>query len=795
MGAVYLAARDDDEFKKRVAIKLLRGGMESDDLLRRFKNERQILAAIEHPHIARLIDGGQTEDGKPYFAMEYVEGVPIDKYCDRRRLGIPERLQLFCKVATAVHFAHQNLVVHRDVKPGNILVTGDGEPKLLDFGIAKILNPELSVSTIAPTQFEMRLMTPEYSSPEQVLGETITTASDVYSLGVLLYELLAGRRPYEIKSYNLTEIARVITEEDPPRPSTVVSREEMAGLGELPATSTPETVSRNRGTSTERLRRTLSGDLDNIVLKAMRKEPQRRYDSAQQLAEDIERYLKGLPVLARKDTLGYRSAKFVRRHRTPLAAALVVLLSLMGFTAFTMRERARAEREALKARAVTEFLQETLGAANPVEGVAHDVTVVEALETAVLKLESSFAREPEIEAAVRNTLGRTYWRLGEHERAASVLAPTVLEGERRLGKTHPELAASLYLMGEVRGYQGDFRASEEFLLRALSIQESTLGMIHPDTARTLNTLGVLMHYTGRYDEGEPFFRRALELRREIYGERHLEIVESLNDLGFLLEENGRFDDAERLYREALRMSEGLVGREHPATAEVMAHLAWLAEEKGDYRAAEAMLREVLDVEIRMKGADHPEVGTAMNDLALVLHDEGRLEEAEEYQREVLARFRRYYGDGHPEVATTAQNLARTLWLSGDEEEAEALFREALEIRRKALGNKHADVATTLVFLSRLLCASESRLEALSLFEEAIAVFEGALGPAHWRLANARSHYGECLTSAGQYAEAESQLRAALAVFEPEEERFQEYLSATREAVDRLEALRGGAKGR
>ncbi len=345
MGAVYLAARDDDQYKRQVAIKLIRRGMDSDFVLRRFRNERQILASLDHPNIARLLDGGTTEDGRPYFVMEYIEGKPITGYADEHRLATAERLKLFVRVCSAIHYAHQNLVIHRDIKPSNILVTADGTPKLLDFGIAKLLNPELAAQTIEATAVAVRLMTPEYASPEQVRGEQITTSSDVYSLGVLLYELLTGHRPYRISSRLPDDIARVVCEEQPQKPSTAVARVVTAEHtdGSMGATLTPESVSRTRDGQPDKLRRKLSGDIDNIVLMAMRKEPQRRYASVDQLSNDIIRHLDGRPVIARKDTLTYRTSKFIRRHKAGVLAAVLILLTLIGGVAATLRQRARTE--------------------------------------------------------------------------------------------------------------------------------------------------------------------------------------------------------------------------------------------------------------------------------------------------------------------------------------------------------------------------------------------------------------------------------------------------------------------
>jgi len=351
MGTVYLAARADGEFRKRVAIKLVTAGFDHESIIQRFRNERQILAGLDHPNIARLLDGGTTESGAPYFVMEYIEGQTIRDYCDSHRLSTIARLKLFRTVCSAVHFAHQNLIVHRDIKPANILVTADGTAKLLDFGVAKLLSPITPTGEI--TETISRAMTPEYASPEQARGETITTASDVYSLGVLLYELLTGHRPYRVAGRSVIEIIDAICEQEPAKPSTAVGRTETStGAGASTEVAiTPEAVSKARDSEPHRLRRELQGDLDNIVLKAMRKEPQRRYASAGQFSEDINRHFEHLPVIAQQDTVSYRTSKFIARHKAGVAAATLLIIALLGGAVTTLwqahvarQERDKAER-------------------------------------------------------------------------------------------------------------------------------------------------------------------------------------------------------------------------------------------------------------------------------------------------------------------------------------------------------------------------------------------------------------------------------------------------------------------
>ncbi|HYP00493.1 MAG TPA: protein kinase, partial [Pyrinomonadaceae bacterium] len=427
MGTVFRAVRADDAYRKQVAIKVVRRGMDHDFVLQRFRHERQIMATLEHPNIAHLLDGGATEDGLPYFVMEYVQkGEPIDSYCDREKLTTKQRLELFCTVCSAVQSAHERQIIHRDIKPGNILINSRGEPKLLDFGIAKILDPELSTNTINATATVLRLMTPEYASPEQVRGEPVTPASDVYSLGVLLYELLSGHRPYRLKSRSAHEIAQVICESEPERPSTAVNRTELVTRGTLPPiTLTPEAVGRARQLTPEDLRRTLCGDLDNIILMAMRKEPSRRYGSVGQFSEDIRRHLEGLPVVARKDTFRYRAGKFVRRNKVGVAAAAVVLLSLVGGVVATVwqarrateqarvaaQERDRAERRFNDVRQLSNALLTDI--APKIERLQGSTEARQALVFQSLKYLDSLAQEAGGDLLLQSELASAYEKVGD----------------------------------------------------------------------------------------------------------------------------------------------------------------------------------------------------------------------------------------------------------------------------------------------------------------------------------------------------------------------------------------------
>jgi serine/threonine protein kinase/tetratricopeptide (TPR) repeat protein len=419
MGAVCLAERADEQYEQRVAVKLVKPGLDSAFIINRFLSERQILANLDHPNIANLLDGGTTEDGSPYLVMEFIDGLPVDQYCDANKLPIKERLRLFSKVCAAVAHAHRKLVIHRDLKPSNVLVTDQGVPKLLDFGIAKILSPDPSASLSDHTAANLRLMTPDYASPEQVRGDSITTSSDIYSLGVLLYKLLTGHHPYRVKKNLAQEIERVVCEQEPERPSTIVSR-----TGDGPSTNgmsrvtvTPASVSNDRDTEPGKLRRLLGGDLDNIVLMAIRKEPQRRYLSVEQFSEDIRRHLEGLPVIARKDTLVYRTEKFVRRHKVGVAAAALVLFTLIaGIVGTTWQarvartQRARAEQRFNDVRRLANSFMFEIH--DSVQNLPGSTVTRQLLVTRALEYLNSLAQESHDDPSLQRELVTAYIRIG-----------------------------------------------------------------------------------------------------------------------------------------------------------------------------------------------------------------------------------------------------------------------------------------------------------------------------------------------------------------------------------------------
>jgi eukaryotic-like serine/threonine-protein kinase len=760
MGAVYLGVRVDQEFRKHVAIKVIRTGLDSDEVVARFRRERQILASLDHPNIAHLIDAGTTDDGLPYFVMEYVQGRPLTDYCDSHKLTLRERLELFRSVCSAVQQAHQNLVVHRDLKPANVLVTADGKAKLLDFGIAKLLNPDVYPGELPPTATDMRVMTPDYASPEQVRGDPIATSSDVYSLGVILYELLAGRRPYQFTGSNQAEIFRIISEQEPRRPSTAITSDPGADTDRL---------STLRGGTTERLQKELRGDLDNIVLMALRKEPQRRYASAEALSEDIRRYLDGHPVAASKGTWSYRAQKYVRRHKAAVAAAAVVAVLLIAFSIVLgvqnvriASERDAARKSEQKAVAVTDFLVNLFETNDPAQSKGESLTARQLLDRGASRLQKDFKEQPEIQAELMNEVGRLYESLGTLDQAESQIRQALGIRRSRFGSSHLAVAESLHSLGKVLTEKGQYGEAEKVLSEALATRRKLLGSEHTDVARTLGSLAEVQWRKGQLDEAERSYREALAMHRRLLGNEHEQVANDMGGLGLVLQDKNELDEAERLFRESLAMHRKLLGNEDPNVAASVADLAQVLWNEGHLDEAEELYREGLALDRKLMGNEHPSVAVTLNNLALVLAQKGELDEADRSFREALAIRRKALGNEHPGVAITLRNLGLVLQDKGEPREAEALFREALAMDRKLLGPEHPRVAADLITLAGVRQGIGQRDDAERLYREALAMSRKLVGDGHPLVAASLAGLAETLLSAGQMPDAKSAAEEVLA---------------------------------
>ncbi|NUQ51164.1 MAG: serine/threonine protein kinase [Phycisphaerales bacterium] len=687
MGTVYRATRDG-EFTQHVAIKVVKRGMDTDEILRRFRAERQTLAALSHPNIAGVIDGGALPDGRPYLVMEFVDGVPIDQYCDQHSLKIEERLAIFRVVCDAVGYAHQRLVVHRDLKPANILVTPAGIPKLLDFGIAKVLsNADVPHTTM--TTVQERRLTPEYASPEQITGRPVTTAADVHSLGVILYELLSGTRPYHFETRTTSEIERVITESEPPLPSTAVARAPASPTN--PADASRATVSPPpgllRSTAPDHLRRSLRGDLDTIVMTAMRKDPQRRYPTVEQLAADIDRYLRDLPISARKDTLSYRVAKFVRRNTAATLVASVAVLALAAVvtTVFWQARIAARERDAAfdardQAEAINAFLQEMLRSADPSRH-AGDVSVRELLDETAGRISNELADRPLTQASIRNTLGATYLSLGLYDEAESHLRAAYQQRVSLLGEGHHDVAESKHDLAALLYAKGKYPEAETLLREAMEVFRTIRGDHNADTARVASSLGAVLRAQNRLDEAERFHRESLAARMKMGNPESPEVAESLNNLGGVLRQQGKLSEAEDAVRRSLEIRRHVLGEEHPLTAQGYANLAVMTYALGKADEAERMFRRAIEIEEKVLAPDHPELATTLHSLSFVLVNRKDYAGAIPLiERAVVAR-EQTLGASDPRSIQVRLFLASTLRLAGRFGESERVLGMAVEHAR------------------------------------------------------------------------------------------------------------------
>ena len=732
MGSVYLAQRADKEFQKKVALKLIKRGFDTDEIVRHFRNERQILANLEHPNIARLLDGGATSDGLPYLVMEYVEGTKLTLFCDEHHFELNQRLELFLAVCSAVSYAHRNLIVHRDLKPSNILVTEEGSPKLLDFGIAKLLTPTGDFGN-GETATNFNVMTPEYASPEQVRGLPVSTSTDVYSLGVILFELLTGSRPYDFPSRNLEEIVRTICEFDTVRPSSAANSKLKIENPKSPNEANPKSKIQNP--------KLLRGDLDNIILKAMRKEPERRYLSVEQLSEDIRRYLKGLPVSAREDTFAYRTSKFIGRNKVGVAAVGSVALSLIAGLIGTTRNARIARRQRDKAERINRFLQKMLASPDP-RAVGKDAKIVEVLRLAANSIEKDFAGQPEIVADLSSTIGLTFLSLGQTDSA------------------------------------------ESYLTDALRIRSRLLGFENPATAISLNNYGKLLQAKGDLRSAEKYFRRSLSILRRARQTEALDLAAVLGNLGYLLMLEAKYEEAKEAHREELALLRNHLGEIHAEFARTLGNLANIFSVTGDKKTAEPMHREALAVTQKFYGGEHPDVALAMLHLAITLAST-KSDEAEDLFRKSLALRRRFFGNEHTETAWALFYLGDILMRKGDYEQGADYAREILSYRGRSIPETHSVIHSALLLLARCFLGDHRPLDAEKLIRECLHLRQETLPPGHWLIATTNGYLADCLLQTGRFTEAlpllEENYKALLSQFGADHEH-------TKQALERFNKL-------
>lgn len=691
MGIVF-KAEQIRPIKRNVALKIIKLGMDTNQVVARFETERQALAVMDHPNIAKVFDAGATEKGRPYFVMELVHGMPINAYCDKHKLTTNERLKLFLPVCQAVQHAHQKGVIHRDLKPSNILVAiqeNKPVPKIIDFGIAKATGHSLTERTLFTEQGQL-IGTPEYMSPEQaeMSGLDVDTRTDIYSLGVMLYELLVGVLPFDpetLRSAGFGEIQRIIREKEPPKASTRLS-----SLGD-----TQTSIADHRRTDPSSLHRELKGDLDWITMKAMAKDRTQRYASASELEADIERYLRHEPVVAGPPTAIYRIKKYIRRHKVGVAAAAFVIMAmLIGITGTTigLLKATKAERKAVEeaetAQQVSDFLVELFKVSDPSEARGNTITAREILDKGAERIDQELSEQPLIQARLMDTMGMVYRNLGLYDAASSLLDQALNKRRQALGKDDLVVSESLHHLATLLYAKGDFSQAEKLFREALEIKRKFLGDEHIDVADVLNDLAMTLKALGNLTDSEPLYRESLAINRKKLGNEHERIAQSLNNFGMFLYQKGEYDEAEKLFREALGMNRRLLGDEHPEVSTNMSNLALALRDKGSYGEAEDMFRQVLAMDRKFLGEKHPYVAITLNNLGALLVKKEAYEEAEKAFRQAIDVLRKTFPENHWQIANANSLLGGCLSKSGNFSQAEKLLVESYSTLEKQFGASH-----------------------------------------------------------------------------------------------------------
>jgi len=720
MGEVW-RAEQTTPFHRTVALKLIKAGMDTRAVVARFETERQALALMEHPNIAKVFDAGATPEGRPYFVMEYVPGLPITKYCDKLRLTLHDRLALFTQVCEGVQHAHQKAIIHRDLKPSNVLISEVDQkpvPKIIDFGLAKATGARLGEATMY-TEVGGVVGTPDYMSPEQADSSerNIDTRTDVYSLGVILYELLVGVLPFSSRQSGATPaILEKIRQEEPALPSSRIK-----ALGESSHDS-----AQKRQEEPQTLRRHLRGELDWITMKALEKERSRRYGSPSELAADIERYLNNEPVLAGPPSASYRAGKFVRRHRFGVSVAAAALLLLIAFAA-TMavqprriaQERDRANREAAASQRVADFMVRMFKVSDPSEARGNSVTAREILDKAANEADTGLASDPVLQARLLAVMGNTYEGLGLYARAESLLARSLEIRRRVLGPDNPDTLASMNDLAETIRWQGRFPEAEKLYREAWEGRQRVLGPDHPATIVSMNGVGLVLTDENRYTQAEKLLGQVLETERRTVGPSAAATLNTENSLALVLQDEGRLPEAEKLYRESADGFRRQFSPEHLNALRGYANLAIVLDQEGRYAESEKLQREMIEIKNRVLGPEHPYTLLSKASLAATLAHEQRYSEAEKLYITTIDAERRVFGPEHPRTLFATSDFADALVADHRYSEAAKLREDLTRIYTRLQGPDGADTLDNLERVGILHAYQNQYAKAESIFQQAL----------------------------------------------------------------------------
>jgi serine/threonine-protein kinase len=752
MGMVFKGERADGEFSQQVAIKLLRKGLDTDENIQRFKIEREILSSLNHPNIAQIYDGGITDEGLPYLVMELIDGSPIDVYCNRKNFSVKDRIRLFRQICQTVDYAHKNLVIHRDLKAPNIFVTKSGTIKILDFGIAKLLDrthPDMDLLETLPGR---KIWTPQYASPEQIKGEHVTTSTDVYSLGVLLHFLLTDSYPIDFTDKSIREVEEMILGDDPIPPSR-----------SLLSSSRLTDIALSRSTTSANLIRILKTDLDYLVLKSLRKEPGQRYDSVSRLIEELDRYEDGLPLMAKAESARYRMTKFIKRHRSKLAAALVFVVTITGLSIMyawnITHERNIAETERSKAEQVADFLTSLFSAGNPVNAQGEMLTAADLLDLGVERIDD-LSDQPLVQAEMLYTIGSSFRGMVMPKKAAPILERALNLQREHLPADHPDIAFTLNALGSVHWSVDEDEEAEPYLREALEMRRRLHGSTHPDVFTSLNNYALVLKDLGQLDEAEQIYRENLEARKAYYGPVHSKVTYSLNNLAFLLVERGKLEEAERYYREGLDAVRSIQGDDHSDAAIFLNNLGSLLQRQGKLDEAEVMLRESIRIRERVYGENHGNVARALNGLVNVLKDKQQYDAAEEAALRSLQIVKSAHTEDHNNVATGLEILGQLYWQSSRLDKAEEYLSDALQMRIRLFPEGSPGLARSYNTLGNFYLNTGRPEQAAPYFSEALGMFRNVSPSGLYTIASVQYNLGKALLETKQFPEAESHLLSA-----------------------------------
>ena len=759
MGEVW-RAEQSEPIHRTVAIKLIKAGMDTRAVVARFDSERQALALMEHPNIAKVLDAGATPEGRPYFVMEYVHGLPISNYCDKHRLTIKERLELFMQVCEGVQHAHQKAIIHRDLKPTNVLVeevNGKPVPKIIDFGLAKAMGQQLTEMTLF-TEAGAMLGTPDYMSPEQADRDerNIDTRTDVYSLGVILYELLVGELPItspELRAAGIEAMLRKICEQEAPRPST-----KLKSLG-LTAKNSAE----RRREEPESLERRLRGDLDWITIKALEKDRSKRYGSVSDLAADLQRHLQDQPVSAGPPSVAYRAGKFVRRHRFGVTVAVAAALLLIAFAVTMTVQARRIAKERDRANRIADFMTQMFSVSDPSEALGSAILARTILDTASNQIRVGLAKDPEVQSDLMFTMARTYASLGLYSTAENLSSAALESRKRRLGPDGRKTLESTVQLGWVLDREGHDDQAEKLIGQAIAQGRRVFGPEDPVTLEAMDRLGVVLQRMARFDEAEKLQRQLLEISTRRFGPEDPHTLRAQVSLADALSYLGRNTEAEGIYRNALAIEQRVLGPEHPQTLATMNNLANRIQEQGRYAESVALYRQTLAIGERVMGPEHPDTADTMTAMANALYYEGNSAEAEKWYRAALAIEQKTLGPENPYATRAQEGLANVLSADGRYAEAERLDREILQIRQRTLGPDHTDTLLTKFNIGDILYQEGNLPEAEKFIREAFDAQTRVLGAENPDTLASKAELARIFIREGKYPEAEEMARQAYEV--------------------------------